>query len=154
MFKKFFKLGEDNQLLLIIAIFVILFALFWPRDRPLAGLTFAANLGNLGGKVQLEALETLDESFDQKTFALFYAPWCPHCKSCMPHWNNLEKMNKTDINIVKIDCDANPEMAQKFGIQGYPTIKFLPYGLNNPKNMIDYDGPRTGEAFLAFIANK
>ena len=45
-------------------------------------------------------------------------------------------------------------MAEKHGIQGFPTFYFLPYGLNNPKDRIEYKGDRKGEALLAFIANK
>ena len=87
MFKNLMKMKFDNQLLIVVAIFVILFALFWPRDKPLLGISFAANVGNLGGKVSFEALESLDESFEGKTFAFFYAPWCGHCKSAKPEFD-------------------------------------------------------------------
>ena len=62
---------------------------------------------------------------------LFYAPWCGHCKTLMPDWNRLyekydkKQMNGKVINIVKIDCDANEQIAKQYDIQGYPTIKLL-----------------------------
>lgn len=89
-----------------------------------------------------------------RTFALFYAPWCPHCKKIMPEWEKAKRMNRSDVKIVKIDCEERPEFAQQYGIRGYPTIYFLPYGLNNPKARIEYKGERKGEAFLAFIAKQ
>jgi len=47
--------------------------------------------------------------------------------------------------------EANPEIGKKFGVEGFPTILFLPRGLNDPRNTIKYTGDRRGEAFLAFI---
>jgi protein disulfide-isomerase-like protein len=154
MLKTLRKMIANNQLLMLVSIFVILFALFWPRDRPLFGASLAGNLGNLRGRVSLEAYETLDEGFEQKSLVLFYAPWCPHCKNIMPDWDDATKRNTTDIKMVKVNCDEHEDLAKKHGIQGFPTIKFLPLGLNNPKNAIEYKGDRKGEAFLAFIANQ
>ena len=151
MFKKLMKMKVDHQLLIVVAVFVILFALFWPRDRPLASINFGANLGNLGGKISLEALESLDEGFEGKTLAFFYAPWCGHCQKAEPEWEKAEKMNNTDVKLVKINCDENKELAEKYGIQGFPTFYFLPHGLNNPKDRVEYKGDRTGEALLSFI---
>lgn len=153
MLQQLRKLTGDNIILFSIYVFIILFAIFYPR-APLAGASFDARLGNIKGKVSLEAYETLDEGFEQKSLVLFYAPWCPHCKSIMPEWDRASQMNNTDVKMVKIDCDQNKDIAEKYDIQGFPTIKFLPLGLNNPKNTIDYQGDRKGEAFLAFIQNK
>lgn len=160
MFKKLFNLKGDNKtLLMIVCALIILIVIFYPRTTPLFGASLAANIGNIGGKVQFEAydnemFETLDEGFEGKTLALFYAPWCPHCKSIMPTWDQMAKQNSTDIKIVKVNCDENTDLAEKHGIQGFPTIKFLPLGLNNPKNAIEYKGDRSGEAMLAFISDK
>lgn len=154
MFKNLMKMKFDNQLLLAISVFIILFALFWPRDKPLLGVSFAANLGNLGGKISLEALETLDEGFEGKTFAFFYAPWCGHCQRTKPEWEKFEKMNNTDIKLVQINCDENKELAEKHGIQGFPTFHYLPQGLNHPESKVEYKGDRTSQSWLAFLADK
>ncbi len=154
MFKDFMKMKREQQIFCIVAIIIILVALFWPRERNLIDASLSAHLGNIGGKIQFEALETLDEGFEGKTMALFYAPWCGHCKKTIPEWDKFKSMNKTDVKIVKIDCDKYPELAEKHGIKGYPTIYFLPYGLNNPMDRIEYKGDRKGEAFLTFVVNK
>jgi len=154
MFKNLFKFKNDNTLLILVCVLVILVAIFWPRQRNLAGATFSAHLGNIGGKVQLEALETLEEGFESKTLALFYAPWCGFCKKLMPEWEKLNKLNNTNIKIVKVNCDENSSIAEAHGVKSYPTVYFLPYGLNNPRERIEYTGPRTGESLLAFISNK
>lgn len=154
MFKDLYKLKGNKQLYIIAALFIILFALFWPRDKSIIGAGLSAHIGNLGAKINLEAYETFQEAYHGKTLALFYAPWCPHCTKFAPEWENAVKNNGTDIKMVKIDCDKYPDIAEKHEVKGFPTIYFLPYGLNNPKDRIAYDGPRKGEALLAFIANK
>lgn len=154
MFKNLLKMKFDHQLLIIVSVFVILFALFWPRDKSLFGLSLAANLGNLGGKISLEALESLDEGFDGKTFAFFFAPRCGHCKNTMPEWEKFESMNNTDVKLVKINCDENKELAQKYGIQGFPTFYYLPNGLNNPDSKVEYKGDRSLSAWLEFLQGK
>jgi len=154
MFKNLMKMKFDNQLLIVVAIFVILFALFWPRDKPLLGISFAANVGNLGGKVSFEALESLDESFEGKTFAFFYAPWCGHCQKAKPEWERLEKENKSDVKLVQINCDENKDLAEKYDVQSFPTFYYLPRGLNNPQDKEEYNGDRSVSSWLNFLSKK
>lgn len=175
MLKRFMALKTEHQVILVIGIILILLAIFWPRSTPIFSAGISARVGNLGGKFHVEALEGLEgqegqeeqevqgeeehaeiiEGFSgDKTFALFYVPWCPHCKRMLPEWEKAKKMNRSDVRIVKIDCEKVPEYARQYGVTSYPTIYFLPYGLNNPKARIEYKGERKGEAFLAFIAKQ
>lgn len=159
MFKGLMKMKTEHQLLFTIACIVILIAIFWPRENPFITASVSAHINNVGGKIKLEAFDessTGEEfyNYDGKTMALFYAPWCGHCKRFMPEWKRFKKMNNTDIKVVAINCDENTELAKRFGVQSFPTIYFLPYGLNNPKARVAYEGERKGEALLAFIADK
>lgn len=144
---KFPKLRFEYQIIAILGLIIILIAIFFPRSSPLITAGVSAHLGNLGGKIELEAL-TNQES---QTLAWFYAPWCGHCQRMEPEWDKLTKINDTDVILVKINCDERPDLAKKFKIESYPTIYFLPKGLNNPRDLYSYDGERTGERFLAFI---
>jgi len=63
---------------------------------------------------------------------LFFTEWCPHCKKAKPEWETLKKgysvdkpVNGYTINFVEVDCDANPDLANKFKVEGYPTIKMV-----------------------------
>jgi len=79
----------------------------------------------------------------------FYAPWCGHCKSLVPIYNQLGEHFKDseDVVIAKLDATANdnPSVA----IQGFPTIYLFPAGDN--KTPIQYNGDRTFESFVSFI---
>ena len=94
---------------------------------------------------------------------LFYAPWCGHCKTLMPDWNRLyekydkKQMNGKVINIVKIDCDANEQIAKQYDIQGYPTIKLLSVNNEGALNLYDYDDERQLgklEQFINLMTNQ
>lgn len=58
----------------------------------------------------------------------FYAPWCGHCKALEPEWNEAARTLKGKVKLAKVDATENQALAQRFGIQGYPTILYWNYG--------------------------
>ncbi|KAI9183827.1 hypothetical protein H9P43_002879 [Blastocladiella emersonii ATCC 22665] len=81
----------------------------------------------------------------------FYAPWCGHCKSLAPTYEKLAKTFSTEDSVViaNLDATAHPDIAQRFGVQGYPTIKFFP--AVKSKQPLDYEGGRSEADFVDFI---
>jgi thioredoxin len=51
----------------------------------------------------------------------FYADWCAPCRVIAPELDVLEA-KYTDVEFVKIDADANPELVNELGILGVPTV--------------------------------
>ncbi|MDF2698739.1 MAG: thioredoxin [Haloplasmataceae bacterium] len=51
----------------------------------------------------------------------FYADWCGPCKMIAPI---LEQVSQeyTDVNIVKLNVDTAPTVAEQFGVQSIPTL--------------------------------
>lgn len=49
----------------------------------------------------------------------FYADWCGYCKKQRPI---LEELSKNNIWIGTVNVDNNPEIADKYGIDGYPSF--------------------------------
>lgn len=86
---------------------------------------------------------------------LFYTEWCPHCKKTKPEWEQLkksyqnEKINGYKLNFIEVDCEANQELANKFNITGYPTIKLI-----KGNQIIEFDAKpdvKTLEKFLSTV---
>lgn len=94
---------------------------------------------------------TFDETVLQDNgpwFVEFYAPWCGHCQRLAPEWAAIATTLKGEVKVGKVDATENKETAGRFGVQGYPTIKFFPAGSKDDSSAIDYNGPRT-EAGMA-----
>jgi len=91
----------------------------------------------------------------------FYAPWCGHCKRLTPEYKKLGELVAADpklssrVVIAKVDADAHRSLGERYGVRGFPTIKYMPRGkAATQENAEDYNGARTAEAFLEFLAAK
>jgi thioredoxin 1 len=60
----------------------------------------------------------------------FYANWCGPCRLLSPKIENLKEKYSTsdDIEILKIDVDASPDITKKYGIRSIPTMKIFKEG--------------------------
>ena len=58
----------------------------------------------------------------------FWAPWCGPCKMVGPILDKLAKELAGKVLIAKVNTDEDPQWAQKYGIQGIPTMLFISKG--------------------------
>lgn len=58
----------------------------------------------------------------------FYADWCGPCKIIEPIINQLSREYDGKVKFVKVDTDANQELAVQFGIMSIPTVMFFSKG--------------------------
>ena len=63
---------------------------------------------------------------DKPCIVDFYATWCGPCKMIAPILEDLAKEYNGQIYIYEVDVDAEPELANAFGIQSIPTLFFCP----------------------------
>lgn len=56
----------------------------------------------------------------------YYAPWCGHCKTLAPIYEELATKVKSNPNVVVAAMDATANEAEGVNIEGFPTIKFYP----------------------------
>lgn len=87
----------------------------------------------------------------EATLYLFYTTWCPYCKVSRPQWDKLKEqtggvVKNTKIIFREIDCDKNTDIADKFKVDGYPTIKLI----YNDK-IYDYDAKPSVDTLKEFL---
>lgn len=78
----------------------------------------------------------------------FYAPWCGHCKNLAPEWEEAAQKLAGSVKLGMVDATVHESLAQKYKIQGFPTIKLWPAGTKGkPK---DYQGPRDAQGIVEY----
>ncbi|XP_071502882.1 protein disulfide-isomerase A3-like [Diadema antillarum] len=105
------------------------------------------------GPVKVVVAKTFDEIVRDETKDVlieFYAPWCGHCKSLEPKYNELGEKLQGDENIViaKMDATAN-DVPSPFDVRGFPTLYWAPK--NNKSKPKKYEGGREVDDFVKFI---
>merc|ERR1711994_15870 len=115
--------------------------------------------GGGGGGAKGEVVELTDSNFkklvlqsDDMWLVEFFAPWCGHCKNLEPHWKSAAGELKGKVKLGAVDATVYQELAQQYGVQGYPTIKYFPAGTK--KGPEEYDGGRTADDIVAWASER
>ena len=80
----------------------------------------------------------------------FYAPWCGHCKSLAPTYEKLGAVFHGDEEIVvaKVDATVDHDLATRFDVTGFPTLKLIAAGTNE---VVPYGAGRSLKDLLAYL---
>lgn len=65
----------------------------------------------------LENKEQFFEIISNKVLVDFYADWCGPCKMLAPILENIDS-----VDILKVNVDSFPDLADKYGVMSIPTL--------------------------------
>ncbi len=115
----------------------------------------------LGLLVLLRFISTRREGFvdtpnaGAPVFTLYYADWCPHCKTVKPAFQEFAKngfvsVAGQNVKVRMVEQSQNPEEITKKGIKGFPTFMLE----TADGKTYEHTGDRTPEGYLKFLAEQ
>ncbi|KRT78523.1 Thioredoxin [Oryctes borbonicus] len=77
----------------------------------------------------------------------FFAPWCGHCRQLVPEYEKAANALRGVIKVGAVNADNHKELAGRYDVRGYPTIKI--FGTNKNRAVAeDYTGQRTAQGLI------
>ncbi|MGH8598009.1 MAG: thioredoxin, partial [Gammaproteobacteria bacterium] len=90
----------------------------------------------------------LEASQSRLVLVDFWASWCGPCRSLAPLLEQLAEQLAGKLGVAKIDTDAEPELAGRYGIRSLPTLVLFKHAA-----MVDQIiGAQPLQALAAFVA--
>jgi thiol-disulfide isomerase/thioredoxin len=85
---------------------------------------------------------------DGPAFVVVHSPHCGHCIAMMPEFDKLGAV-VSGVPVKKVNGLEQRELAEALGTTAYPHIVFI----KPNKELVEFNGERTADNFIAFINN-
>jgi thioredoxin len=73
-----------------------------------------------------------------------WAPWCGSCRLLAPVLRDVAADAGAALRVVAVDADAQPELAERLGVRGLPTMVLFDRGAER----LRLSGPRNKKSLL------
>ena len=91
--------------------------------------------------------EVVERSRDRPVVVDFWAEWCGPCHALAPVLEREVAARDGQLELAKVDVDANPRLADEYGIRGIPAVK----GFRDGRVVREFVGAQSPQSVTTFL---
>lgn len=117
------------------------------------GAAGAAAGASAGVAKQRQAVDVTDQELElylqdaRPSVVMFHSPNCGHCRAMMDDYSKYGQVAGEKVHILRVDCSKYSNVADKYKIQGFPTIYLFKNGQTS-----EYHGDRKVGSLMGFAS--
>lgn len=112
-----------------------------------AGFAAVAVAGDLAEVPSLTSKDFDEVIKGDLTLVKFFAPWCGHCKTMAEPYKEAADALKGKAVLAEVDATVEKELAEKYSVSGFPTLKLFAGG----EMLSEYKGARDKDSLISYI---
>jgi thioredoxin 2 len=91
-------------------------------EQPVCGRCGAELLAPVPRELDEAGFERIVERHGMPVVVDFWAPWCGPCRAMAPQFEAAARQMGGRATFAKVNTDVEPDVAQRLGIRGIPTL--------------------------------
>lgn len=121
--------------------------------KPLLLTTLVLSVAFAAEEAASDVIKLTKDNFDdviakeKLVLVKFFAPWCGHCQAMAEDFKSAATELKGQAVLGDVDATVEEELAKKYNVDGFPTLKVFADG----KELTDYNGGRDKASMIKFI---